>query len=734
LPNNNFGIRLTSYVEFKNKLIQEGHLTNIEGTMIAKDGQRIPVLLNSKAIYDHKGNYTHNITVIYNYTKRKKLEQDLLDAHKDADNAHQFKKLFMANMSHEIRTPLNAILGFAHFLGRVELPPDAKEFVRGIQISGANLLGIVNDILDFEKIRSGMFRIEHTEFDLPGLLHSVVTMVRPSAEEKGLNLIFVPDPELPTILVGDPMRLTQILINLLSNAIKFTETGHVHLRVKAFPGAIPDDRINIRFEVEDTGIGIDLSDQQRIFERFVQAGNDTTRKFGGTGLGLALVKMMVELQNGTTTLVSALGQGSTFAVEITYQLIPIGNSSNAIERVDQNSLPDLSGYHVLLVEDNPMNRRIAELSLNQFGLQVTHAEDGLEAIAYLKENPHAFDLVFMDIQMPKMDGYAATKAIRYELELIHLPIVAMTAHVLTGEREKVLACGMNDYLTKPVNQKELATILQKYIGSFWDVQAVNGIVGNNAGNFREIAQLFIRQFPQDLAALHNYLLQGDINAVIDTAHNLRSTVGYAGFQKSLGATLLRLEEEARKEFPDTELMLKLYTNLVENKDKAMSVLQHVMQQLLENQPVKNNPLKLTLADDDRDDLLLFKLALTELGISTQLTSVKNGEQLIQNLHENLENLPDILFLDLNMPRKNGFQCLGEIKQDERLKNIPVVIYSTSYQKEVVNMLYNNGAHHYIQKNNDFALVKQAIHQAIVSITQNALTQPPREKFVLTFEP
>lgn len=301
---------------------------------------------------------------------------------------------------------------------------------------GANLLGIVNDILDFEKIRSGMLRIEHIEFDLAGLLHSVVTMVRSSAEEKHLALQLVMQKDLPEVLLGDPMRLTQILINLLSNAIKFTSSGSVTLRIQVIPNPTPDATIRIRFEVEDTGIGIAASEHERIFERFIQASSETSRKFG-TGLGLALVKMLVGMQKGSISLVSKPGEGSIFSIEIPYySMRKEMRSENEIVEVER--YPDLNGHHILLVEDNAMNRRIAELYLLQLGLTITQAVDGIEALDLLREKPSAFDLVSMDIQMPRLDGYATAKAIRQELKLTALPIIAMTAHVLSGEREKVL--------------------------------------------------------------------------------------------------------------------------------------------------------------------------------------------------------------------------------------------------------------------------------------------------------
>ena len=286
------------------KIKQQGYMKNTEQAMLGKQGQLIPMVFNAKIVYDDEGNMSHTITTGFNFTERKKLENDLIIARQEAENAQHLKHLFMANMSHEIRTPLNAIIGFANFLGRAELNPVLKEYVDCIQISSANLLAIVIDILDFEKIQSGMLRIDKVEFDLPGLLHSVITMVRPSAEEKSLVIHLDADPLLPPLMMGDPMRLTQILVNLLGNAVKFTDSGQVTLRVRRLLPRGSRSCVRIRFEVEDSGIGIPATEQERIFERFIQADSNAMRRYGGTGLGLALVKMLVELQRGSISLVS----------------------------------------------------------------------------------------------------------------------------------------------------------------------------------------------------------------------------------------------------------------------------------------------------------------------------------------------------------------------------------------------------------------------------------------------
>ena len=447
----------------REQFVREGYLENVEMNLMTKSGEVIPCLFNAKAVYHADGSFSHSISTIYNFSERKKLENQLVAAREEAEHANHMKQLFMANMSHEIRTPLNAIIGFSNLLARAELPSHQHEYVEHIQTSGKSLLGIVNDILDFERIRSGELRIDAIEFDLNGLLHSVVTMVRPTATDKQLTLYLGTEVELPDVLIGDPMRLTQILVNLLGNAVKFTEKGHVTLRVSGLPQPKSADMIRVRFEVEDSGIGIPESNQARIFDRFVQESAETTRKYGGSGLGLTLVKMLTELQQGSVEVVSTPGKGSVFSVEIPFRLAQPEPVSDPDKHTANENLADLGGYSILLVEDNPINSRIAELYLLELGLSVTFATNGFEAVKQLRDHPDNYHLVLMDIQMPEMDGYTATRIIRSELGLTTLPIIAMTAHVLAGERENILANGMNDYLTKPINHNELITLLKRYL-------------------------------------------------------------------------------------------------------------------------------------------------------------------------------------------------------------------------------------------------------------------------------
>ena len=367
------------------------------------------------------------------------------------------KENFLANMSHEIRTPLNAILGFTNILQKTNLENEQKEYVDIIQRSGDNLLSIVNDILDLSKIEAGMLRIEEAPFRVSDIISTVETMLRPRAEEKNLKLLVNLDADVPEIVSGDAVRLTQILVNLVSNSIKFTEDGGVYLRVTMLKKE--NNAAKLEFLVRDTGIGIPAEKQLTIFDRFEQAEAETTRRFGGTGLGLSIVKNLVELQKGTVTLFSQSGHGASFTVELSFKICDGERTVREIKRHVAISDNNKSQIRILIAEDNSMNQRLIRHLLGSRGYNFDLVFNGVQAIESLKKR--SYDMVLMDIQMPEMDGYSATREIREELKL-NIPVIAMTAHAMSGEKEKCIKSGMNDYISKPIDEEILFDIIHKY--------------------------------------------------------------------------------------------------------------------------------------------------------------------------------------------------------------------------------------------------------------------------------
>jgi signal transduction histidine kinase/ActR/RegA family two-component response regulator len=390
-------------------------------------------------------------------SRQQRIITHLNESERKIKEASSLKEQFLANMSHEIRTPMNAIIGFTNILKRTDLEPEQRKYVQNIHSAGENLLALINDILDLSKIEAGMIQLEDTNFSLRSLLSSIAAMFDEKTKEKNLYLQTEVKENVPDILTGDAVRLTQILVNLLSNGIKFTEKGGVKVIVEAVRLDLAMARLRIC--IIDSGIGIAKEKQAAIFERFQQAEAETTRRFGGTGLGLSIVKQLIELQGGTLTLKSQPGKGSEFIIEMEYKLPDEEKMlSEALAAAEVNTI-SLNEIKVLIAEDNPMNQQLIKHLMKNWNIQHVIVNNGAEAVEALKKENYT--VVLMDIQMPEMDGYTATEVIRKELRL-QIPIIAMTAHAMMGEKEKCLQLGMNDYISKPLKETILYNIIAQY--------------------------------------------------------------------------------------------------------------------------------------------------------------------------------------------------------------------------------------------------------------------------------
>jgi PAS domain S-box-containing protein len=381
---------------------------------------------------------------------------------REAVLASQTKSEFLANMSHEIRTPMNAVIGFADLLAEEQLTEAQLDYARTIGSSGRHLLSIINDILDFSKIEAGKLTTEVVECSLDEILSGIETMMRPAAQDKGLQWQVERSSLVPDRICTDPARLRQCLINLIGNAVKFTESGQVILRVE--PVTI-ESKPMLQFEIKDSGIGIPPDKQQAIFEPFSQADGSTTRRFGGTGLGLAITRQLIRLMGGRITLSSETGKGSTFRIMIPLQVecdscqsSPVKDSTSL--SVDGKALPRFSANRILVAEDNPANQMLMKTILTRLGMKVTIVEDGVGVVQKALTEP--FDLILMDIQMPNRNGYEATRTLRKEG--VTLPIVALTAYAMKGDDKKCLEAGCDAYLTKPVKRDLLVELLQRFLG------------------------------------------------------------------------------------------------------------------------------------------------------------------------------------------------------------------------------------------------------------------------------
>lgn len=385
--------------------------------------------------------------IIQDISERKKAFEKIIDAKNIAEKNMEIRQQFLANMSHEIRTPMNAIIGLSNLLADTKLNNLQKDYIDSIKLSSENLLVIINDILDLSKIESGKLTIESIPFSINKLMDSIEKTFQHKTKEKQLFFEINKDPLTPKTIIGDPTRLSQILINLVNNAIKFTQTGGIKIGVKTIQNK--DNKVSLSFSIKDTGIGISANKLQTIFEAFTQEKQDTTRKFGGTGLGLAIVKQITEIQGGEISVNSILNKGSEFIVNLQFE---IGEElSEPKNNRNKNSQSKLEKARILMAEDYPMNQLLAKSLFTKWGLNLDIVDNGIEAIEAVKNGN--YDIILMDIQMPEMDGIEATLKIREAG--IETPIIAVTAHAFKEEREKCLKIGMNDFIAKPFQEEDV---------------------------------------------------------------------------------------------------------------------------------------------------------------------------------------------------------------------------------------------------------------------------------------
>ncbi len=579
--------------EVYQEVFANGSVTNSPLTLRHKEGKLTDVLFNGSAYKDERNNVLGAVVVARDVTEQKRIATELNeskiaaehatkiaesakikaedatriaedatkiaeDATRIAEDAVKAKQQFLSNMSHEIRTPMNAIIGFTKVLLKTDLSPKQNEYLTAIKLSGDSLIVLINDILDLAKVDAGKMVFEQIPFKLALSISAMLHLFEPKIQEKNLRLIKEYDAQIPEVLIGDPVRLHQIILNLLSNAVKFTSNGEIIVKVRLL--SENDEKVIVEFAVSDTGIGIAEDKTEQIFENFQQAYSGTSRLYGGTGLGLAIVKQLVEPQGGTIKVESKVNEGSTFSFCLSFKK----TNADAEYETDIMELDlDVKGLKILVVEDIVLNQLLMKTILEDFEFTCDIAGNGKIAIEMLQNN--VYDTILMDLQMPVMNGFKATEYIRNTLKLT-IPIIALTADVTTVDLAKCKAAGMNDYIAKPVDErllyskivgavkKSMKKTAAKHDKTFEinklkciDLDYLNRRTKSNPELMIQMILAFLEQTPQLINTMKQSLHDKDWNLLSASAHKIIPSFSIMGINSDFENMAKQVQELASKQ-------------------------------------------------------------------------------------------------------------------------------------------------------------------------------------------
>ena len=568
--------------EVYQEVFKKGSVSDAPLTLRNKNGKLTDVLFNGSVYKDGDGNVLGVVIVARDVTEQKRIATELIEARVfaelateiaeeekrnaeaatlTAENAVKAKQQFLSNMSHEIRTPMNAIIGFTKVVLRTDLTEKQKEYLSAIKMSGDALIVLINDILDLAKVDAGKMTFEQIPFRLAASISAMLHVFETKIHEKKLELVTEYDANIPKVLLGDPVRLHQIILNLVSNAIKFTPKGKITVSVRLLNES--EENATVEFAITDTGIGIDENKMETIFDNFQQATSGTSRLYGGTGLGLAIVRQLVEPQGGTLNVKSKINEGSTFSFTLNF---PKTISDEGFETENVEIETELKNIKVLVVEDMPLNQLLMKTLLDDFGFDHFIAENGKIAVEKLQEND--YDVVLMDLQMPIMNGFEATEFIRNTLKL-DLPIIALTADVTTVDLPKCKAVGMNDYIAKPVDDRELytkiinlvkKTALQKDIPTedeavknpikengtikYTNLEYLNLRTKSNPKLMKEMISIYLQQTPPLLVAMRQSVLDENWQLLAAATHKIIPSFSIMGMNPEIEKRARNIQEAA----------------------------------------------------------------------------------------------------------------------------------------------------------------------------------------------
>jgi two-component system CheB/CheR fusion protein len=536
--------------EIHKEVFSKGTVTNYPLTILDKNGQFTDVLFNGSVFTNDKGNVQGAVILARDVTEQKRTQRELVEAKLvaematnnaeaakyKAEDAVKAKQQFLSNMSHEIRTPMNSIIGFTGVMLKTDLTPKQKEFLSAIKTSGDTLIVLINDILDLAKVDAGKMIFEHNPFRMMDSIASALKVFETKIAEKKLNLRLQYDKNIPEVLIGDAVRLHQILLNLISNAVKFTSNGEIAINIDLL--AEDNDSANIQFTISDTGIGIDSTLIDAIFNDFQQANSGTSRMYGGTGLGLSIVKQLVHALGGGISVKSELNKGSVFTFELSFPK----STTNIIEENDAKEINNkVIKIKVLVIEDVILNQLFIKTLLDDFGIEYDIVSDGNTGIEKLKKI--SYDLVLLDIQMPIMDGFEVAQIIRNKLKL-SIPIIALTADVTNTNLEKCTAAGMNEYISKPIDENLLFSKIIHLVEKngknhtnhntslkFTDLTKLRNKTKLNPTLMTEILVLYLKDIPQLINSIKDSLKKKDWKTLHNATHRLIPTFSIIGMNE-----------------------------------------------------------------------------------------------------------------------------------------------------------------------------------------------------------
>ncbi|MFA9192701.1 ATP-binding protein [Flavobacterium sp. FZUC8N2.13] len=578
--------------EVYEQVFDKGSITDSPLTLRHKEGKLTDVLCNGSVYKDENANVLGVVVVARDVTEQKRIATELIEARifaelateiaeeekrnaeeatLTAENAVKAKQQFLSNMSHEIRTPMNAIIGFTKVVLKTELTAKQKEYLSAIKVSGDALIVLINDILDLAKVDAGKMTFENIPFKLSASISAMLHVFETKIQEKNLKLFTEYDANIPKVLLGDPVRLHQIILNLVSNAIKFTSQGKITVSVRL----INEDQesVTVEFAIADTGIGIEEEKIDTIFDDFQQATSGTSRLYGGTGLGLAIVKQLVEPQGGTVSVKSKIKEGSTFSFILPF----LKTNAEAVPEAEIVALEtDIKNIKVLVVEDMPLNQLLMKTLLDDFGFERDIAENGKIAVEKLESE--TYDLVLMDLQMPIMNGFDATEYIRKTLKL-DIPIIALTADVTTVDLAKCKAVGMNDYIAKPVDERllysKIVSVIKKQnirkasfkINQIPKIKVTNleylkTRTKSNSSLMMEMISIYLEQTPPIIGAMKQSVVDKDWETLGSSVHKLIPSFSIMGMSPDLEQISKKIQDAANSnQFTNeiAEMVVKLET-------------------------------------------------------------------------------------------------------------------------------------------------------------------------------